>query len=113
MILAIIGLVLMGVILGKVSNKGCHCDFVDTDRFFREDRIKDLENSLIYWKYEAQRLRNTTPMCHTCFCPNFQLEHDYKTKYYAVDKDRQDLVDKLAKGEVIAKELLKEITLTH
>lgn len=83
------------------------------DRVNYEEKIRSLENDLYFWRVQVNKLKQERgPMCHYCHCPNFELDHDYKTKYYAVDKERQDLVDIIVKGQKSAEQLAKELSLS-
>ena len=85
---------------------------IEDNHSYCKERMRQLEQEVIYWKGETRRNELfVRPRYHECLCPLFHPTENFEKKYYAVDKERQDLVDIITKGKKSAEDLTKNLSL--
>lgn len=77
-------------------------------------KIRDLESENNYWKSHCRQLElMSKPHYHNCSCPHFTPCENFEKKYYAIDKERQDLIDIIIKGKKSAEKLIEDLDLKN
>lgn len=84
-----------------------YCNYKEYDSLRRDNEHLRYVSKL--YEDEIKRYR-LTPI-HSCLCPHFTPCENFEKKYYAVDKERQDLVDIILKGQKSAEQVLKDLNL--
>lgn len=84
-------------------------DFGDS---YWKAKLKELEEENLYWKSHVRQLQTMSrPRYHDCICPCFVPLENFEKKYYAVDKERQDLVDIITESRKSAEKLIEDLKL--
>ena len=73
-----------------------------------EQEIRELSNQLSYWRNQTRHLEIMNHN-HDCRCRYFVPCDNFQKKYYAVDLEKQKLVDIITKSQVKAKDLLEDL----